>query len=398
MDTISIAQFRALAESRGGLRVSIYMTTHPGGPEEFQDGVRLKTLLDQAERQLGGTGLHPEETRRFLRAARSLPESESFWHDRRQGLALFIEGERMQAFRLPLEFTELAAVSDRFITRHLLPLVIDFGTFLLLAITRRGAKLYRGDRFSLDEMPTNFPADVAQSLMIESADRSQQVHQGGTSGSRKQSAVFHGQGGESDADQRQLREYLRAIAHAIEPLLAHSREPLILAGVGYEVAEFKAICRYPHLVDAPISGNPTLRSRGELRAEAWKLVSAAFADNVARSIERYQQEHGRGTTSQDISEIVLAAQTGDLDTLIVDPLAQQWGHFDPASERIIVHESYQPMDHDLIDEAIVRTFLAKGTIRFASAGQVPAGTGGGLAAIYRKGRVPRPPRLVGADR
>ncbi len=396
MDGFSSNIFRDLANAREGLRVSIYMTTHVGSPEEFQDGVRLKTLLDQAERQLGQTGMSPQETGKFLSEARKLTEQESFWHNREQGLALFIDRNGFQAFRLPIKFDERVAVSDRYITRHLLPLVLDDRSFLLLALSRNQVKFYRGTRFSIEAINlAKLPVNISQVLSIESADRGQQVHISGRGGSRKQNAVFHGQGGESDADQRQLREYFHAIVHAIEPVLANSKEPLIIAGVGYEAAEFKSMCHYPHVIENIMAGNPNSLNSHDLHDHAWKLIAQMFADRDAESIDRYSQQFGTGTTSNRIAEIALAAHAGDLDTLIVDPQVQHWGHFDPATERMILHDSYQPMDHDLVDLAMAETFMAKGTVRVVATGKMPSVTG--LAAIYRKGRVPRAPRLVGDE-
>ncbi len=396
MDTFSSNVFRDLAIATGGIRVSLFMPTHVGCPEEFQDGVRFKRLLDHAEKQLGQTGMSPQETGKFLSEARKLPEQESFWHNREKGLALFIDRNGFQAFRLPIKLQERVAVSDRFVTRYLLPLILDNHSFLLLALSRNQVKFYRGTQFSLEEIHVSkMPVNVDQVLSIDSADRGQQVHVSGRGGSRKQNAVFHGQGGEADADQRQFREFLHTIIHAIEPVLANSKDPLVVAGVGYEAAEFKSMCHYPHLTESIMAGNPNLLNAHDLHDQAWNLIAPMFAGREEESIGRYQQQFGTGMTSNQIAEIALAAHAGDLDTLIVDSQVQHWGHFDPVSERIILHDSYQPMDHDLVDTAMAETFKAKGTVRIITSGKTPSETG--LAAIYRKGRVPRAPRLVGDE-
>lgn len=394
MDAFTSNKFRELAGAHGGLRVSIFMPTHAGSPDAFQDGVRLKVLLDQAEHQLGQSGMTPQDTKKFLAEARELPEQKSFWHDRERGLALFIDANGWQAFRVPISFEERAAVSDRFITRYLLPLVVDDCSFLLLTLSRQQVKFYRGTRFSLEEVRlTKLPENVNQVLSIESADRGQQMHTSGHGSPGKQSAVFHGQGGEADADPRQFREFIHAILHALNPVLANSKEPLVIAGVGYEAAEFKSMCQYQHIVEQVIAGNPSLLNAHDLHEKAWKLVAPTFATQESHSVGRYQQQMGTGLTSNQIAEIVLAAQAGDLDTLIVDSRAQYWGHYDLATDRIILHDTYQPMDHDLVDQAMAGTFLTKGTVRVVANGTSPSATG--LAAIYRKGRVPRAPRIVG---
>lgn len=394
MDRLSGREFRELASAEGQIRVSIYMPTHVGSPEEFQDAVRLKTLLDQAERELLKSGMTPQETDAMLSAARKLPEQATLWHDRGQGLALFIDQNGYRVFRVPIKFDERVAVSDRFVTRQLLPLVVQDRKFLLLAFGRQHVQLYRGSRFALEEIDVpKLPTSLAQALQIESADRGLQLHSIRPVGAAGKAGVFHGQGGQRDADERQFREYVHAINNALGPILAKSSEPLVLACVGYEAAEFKSVCRYPQILEAIIPGDSTKWNKRDLHQKAWAVVAPTLDDEESKFAGRYLQQFGTGTTSNQIDEIVVAAHNGDLDTLLVDAQVQAWGRYEPAAQSLVVHKAYQALDHDLVDQAMAQTYLSKGTVRVLPTDKMPSTSG--LAAIYRTGRIPRAPSPTG---
>lgn len=60
MQLISREEIKTLIEEPKGNCVSIYMPTHPGGPEVRQDPIRFKNLVKEAETRLT-VYLHPEK-------------------------------------------------------------------------------------------------------------------------------------------------------------------------------------------------------------------------------------------------------------------------------------------------------------------------------------------------
>lgn len=390
MDPISVAEYRALAGTQGQWRVSILMPTHVGSSNERQDAVRLKNLLDQAARDLCENGLNPQQAEAMLAVARKLPEQAMLWHQRSQGLALYIERDGLRSFRLPVGVEERVAVSDRFVTRQLLPLLVPRFEFLLLAWGRHDARLYRGSRFELEEVSVpGLPNRLGAERQVESFDRGLQVHSVHPVGAAAKAGVFHGQGGQRDADEGRFREFVRSIQGALAPVLARSTEPLVLACVAYEAAEFRSVCPYTRIVDTIVPGDPTKLSSQDLHQKAWDVVAPQLAEEENSIVARYRQLIGTGTTSDRIDEIIPAACSGDLDSLLVEPTAEAWGRYDPVTERLEVHDTRHSFDQDLIDLAMSQTYFAKGTVRVLPAGTIPSTSG--LAAVYRTGRIPHVP-------
>ena len=60
---------------------------------------------------------------------------------------------------------------------------------------------------------------------------------------------------------------------------------------------------------------------------------------------------------------------------------QKWGHFDPDTSTVHLHEDPQPSDEDLLDFAAVHTLLNGGTVYAVSPDAVPDSAP--VAAVYR---------------
>ncbi|WP_298917831.1 hypothetical protein [uncultured Nostoc sp.] len=61
MQLISREEIKTLIEQPKGNCVSIYMPTHPAGPEMRQDPIRFKNLVKEAETRLIDAGLEQKE-------------------------------------------------------------------------------------------------------------------------------------------------------------------------------------------------------------------------------------------------------------------------------------------------------------------------------------------------
>src|SRR5439155_17315203 len=88
----------------------------------------------------------------------------------------------------------------------------------------------------------------------------------------------------------------------------------------------------------------------------------------------------RGSTQLD--QILPAAHTGRVETLLVNADAQIWGRFVPQSGQTQVHEEPQTGDEDLLDRAAVETYLnSGGAVHALSQHEMPNGSP--IAAVFR---------------
>jgi hypothetical protein len=115
MQVISREEIKILLDQPKQNSISIYMPTHPAGPEVRQDPIRFKNLIKEAEARLIEAGIEEQNVNQLLKPAHELDNAD-FWEELgEQGLAIFISQDTFRYYPLPLDFEELVVVSDRII-------------------------------------------------------------------------------------------------------------------------------------------------------------------------------------------------------------------------------------------------------------------------------------------
>jgi hypothetical protein len=385
MNILSRSDLRTLIGEHRGLCVSIFMPTHRAGTEIQQDPIRLKNLLGKAEEHLLASGLRTLEAKELLGPTQRLLWDGLFWRRQSDGLAMFLSPEEFSYYRLSLDFEELVVVSDRFHIKPLLPLLSGDGRFYALALSQNEVRLLQGTRYSVSEVDLErVPASLAEALRYDDPEKRLQFHTATRTpgGKGQRPAAFHGHGIGNDAKDNILR-YFRKVDKDLQELLRDEQAPLVLAGVDYLLPIYREANSYPHLVDEGIEGNPEELSAKDLHKQAWTIVQPCFLKAQREATALYRQLAGAGSeqASDNLKEVVHAAYHGRVETLFVALDVQQWGSFDPGTNKVRLHQKAEPGDEDLLDFAAVQTLLNGGTVFTAELAKVPGEAP--LAAVYR---------------
>ncbi len=382
MDTFRIDDLRMLTASQNGPCVTIFMPTHVAGANGQQDPVRLKNLLHQAEEQLAKHWLRAPEARDLLQPARLLPDDTVFWQKRNRGLALFVSPQGFHRFRLPLNLHETAIVNQRFHVKPLLPLLNEEGRFYVLSLSQNRVRLFTATQNWIEEVPVpGMPDNMKEALNIDGADRGSQAHSATHGRLGKQAAVFHGHGGERDTRKDDIETYFRIVGSALHPYLREQRMPMLLAGVEFLLPIYREVSGYRHLAVQQLVGNCDYLSPHEIHEQAWPLMEPTFRQSRDSALAKYRQLAGTGKTSDDIRQITPAAHQGKVDTLFLNPHAQQWGAYDSESGAVHLHDQASPHNDDLIDLAAVQTVLTRGTVYALPSDEQT--NGANALAVYR---------------
>jgi hypothetical protein len=349
-----------------------------GGP------IRYKNLLDDAEGTLVSRGMKRADAHELLSQAWALHGSGEFHRAPGLGLALFAAPGFSRYFRLPLDFTELVAVSDRFHITPLLPLLTGDGRFYVLALSQGSVRLLEGDRHAMHEVPLgeDVPKSLADWTKYTEEVESIQFHTRTDNliSTDARGGVFFGSGGASERDNKdEILEWFKQLEDAVEDRMNGSRAPLILAGVEYLLPLYRQASGYKHILDEAITGNQEDTPDADLHKRAWELVEPHFADDERAAREAYAIQAGRGTAMSRLGEALRAAYDGRVDTLFVRRGAQRWGRFVVEKRKAEEHSEAQPGDQDLLDLAAAQTLLMGGTVFVVDA--VPGS--GDLAAVVR---------------
>ncbi|MCL5269552.1 MAG: hypothetical protein M1457_03115, partial [bacterium] len=368
MDLLTEENLRELLAEQGGPCVSIYMPTHRRGPDIQQDPIRLKNLARDAESRLTAGGMRPTEAADLMAAAGELVEDPHFWQHQCDGLALFLTADQRFSFRLPLRFDEFVVAGRRFHVKPLLPLFTGDGRFYVLALSQGGVRLLQGSRFTVGEAALrDVPRSLAEALRYDNFEVSLQHHIGMARGASagEGAGVLPSHGGADAANFKpRIQEFFRKVDASLRELLGDERAPLVLAGVEYIRGLYHDVNRYEHLLEEGIDDQPERLSDGELHRRAWAIVSPLYQRQRRETLERFRRLAGSGSpqATADLDAVVPAAYYKRVDTLFVPAGRQEWGVFDPESNRVARHERAQAGDEDLIELAVVHTLRYGGQV------------------------------------
>jgi hypothetical protein len=376
-DRFSTDELAALMAAPDAPAVSLYMPAHRVTIHIQEDILQLKNLLKEA-------GLRTPRVRELLAPAHALLEHTEFWKHQSDGLALFLDGNGLRRYRLPLSFVPQAVTGPRFHIKPLLPLFTNDGLFYVLAVSQNRVRLLQGSRHTVDELaPENIPANLAEALKFDQPEKQLQFHTGSTAtGIGRRGAIFFGHGGgATDDDKERILRYFQKIDRGLRDLLCEGRAPLVFAGVDYLLPIYRQANSYPHLAPTAVEGNPDELRATDLHAAAWEIVAPLFAQAQADAVARYHAQAGTGLAGEDLTEILVAAAHGRVDTAFVAIDNHAWGRFDPATGTVTLGVEDDPNNEDLFDLAAVYTWLAGGTVFALRRDEMPDGAP--LAAIYR---------------
>lgn len=383
-DLFRRSDLQDLIEKVEGPVVSLLLPTHRVRTDaERQDPIRLKNLLDEAERQLLDQGLRAPEASALLEPGRALLSPGHFWSYQGDGLAVYLAPGWSRVHRLPMSVPETVVVSGRCYVKPLLNLLFFDRRFFVLALSQADARLFEASRQWIEPVDLGeTPRSLAEVLKYDVLEKQQNLHIAARGGSGAR-AIFHGHGSGGEVDRALLERWVTAVGRGVEHTLRGEREPLLLAGVAYERALFRNASRYPQVLEEGIEGNPDQLSAAELHERAWSIVEPLIAKDREAAAARYLEAAGRGSgAASTVQDVVRAAIEGRVDQLFVPAGTHVWGSVDPVSLDVtLLGEGERNGGEDLLDRAAVQTLLASGTVHVVPAEEIPGA--GPVAALLR---------------
>ena len=373
IDLVGQRDLSHLAEAHDQHCVSIYLPTYSAGAESIQNAIRFKNLLAQARRELGSLGMGTREIDDLLAGAMALHDDHDYWATMGNGLAVFINGDQMRTYRLPVSVVEIAVVTERFHLKPLIPALATGDTFSVLALSLNEVRLLQGNRFEISEVSLReIPPSLKDALRFDDREPQLQSHAANRTGRGGTIAVFHGQGAGKDVSTVDLERFLMAVDAGFRDIVGGAPTPLVLAGVNDVVAHFRKVSRYNDIVDGSIKGNPEHMTLDDLHTQAWPLVEPAL--NAPQHAAQAAIIDRSVPTLDSLSAIVVAASDGRVDSLFVPIAMQKWGSFDPVDRSVNVHDARSPGDRDLLDFAAVATLTHGGNVFVVAESELPGDT------------------------
>ena len=362
--------------------ISIYLPTHITGRSVRQDPIRLKNLLNDCQAKLESEHSQ-KKVCKLLEPGFDLLSNSLFWGHQSQGLALFISPSFSQCFHLTLMPDEKSYLGKCFYIMPLIPAILRDKAYYILVLSQKLISFFQADCNDINEIELyNVPKKIDDILKYDVAEEHIQMHTTPFGKSAGTNAVFHGQGNIADDARRKknIERYLKKIAKGVDNQLQGQTVPLVLAGVEYEQAMFRQCSSYKNLLKEGIISEFGQIDVQELHHQAQAILEPHFNRDIEECLSKYQNFVNTKMTSTDIKEIVPAAYTGRIDTLLVDIDKYISGTFEPESQQININESNETTDEeDLLNLATIYSLKSDAKICPITSEKI----GGPSAAVFR---------------
>ncbi|WP_373511182.1 hypothetical protein [Persicitalea sp.] len=390
MEVFSIDQLTNLVSSKIQRSISIFSPTSKQSTTNYQeDKIQFKNQLQIARQQLAQEyGMDETEVNQYLKPGFDLLDNNNFWQHTSDMLAFFLTPEDSTIFKVPLKIDEpILYVGKGLMLRPLLPLLNKNGRFYILNIDLDSVRLYEATAFTLkevelwDDVPTTKEDYMIYFNEIEREDGVQRRL--GTS-QPADGGVFHGQGAD-EQDKEHTRQWFYTLSRELDDKFKQDLLPVVLAGVDYLIPLYRTTINYNKYVEEYITGNFDNKNDPQaqgLYKQALAIMQPKFKQQETEAIEQYHNLKAGDFAASDTKKILLAALTGQVETLFLRKDAKVWGNYDAENYKVQIQKESSPENTDLLTEAAVQTILMKGKVYMYDAEQMPE-QDSVVAAVFR---------------
>ncbi|VXD19573.1 AOC03_06830 family ribosome hibernation factor [Planktothrix paucivesiculata] len=317
--------------------VSILLPTHRTSPDNKQDPIRVKNLVDEAKTRLGEE-FSQRELEPLLNRLDTLVSEINYPHTL-DGLALYVSHEFAQLYYLPFSVPARVVIDKTFATRDLVYGLHRDQRYWVFLLSENSTRLLAGTGQTLEEVEDgNFPM--------------QMTGPGATA-----PIPF-------DADTAYLDDRYRRFFQQVDSTFTEYAQdeslPLIVGGVVRQVSFFQEVSQYTSAIAGTLSGNFDRASLSELSLQVWPIVQSVREAKQASALASLDVAMGIKAVVSTIEETWRLAQEGRGKLLLVEKnyhvpaiLTENGG-----LELVEAAGGTEVMD-DAVDE-IIEAVLAKG--------------------------------------
>ncbi len=383
----SIEQLEELARQSFHPSVSIYMPAVKAGKETQQNAIRFKNALKKTENQLTEQNVDKKSIKELLDPGYELLENSLFWQEIDIGMAAFFSPVSVQFFSGPAEFWEEVIVAPHFYIVPLLPLHSENGIFYILDLNLDGISLFTADRYSIEEISLgDCPVTLDDFLKYDDQERQQQTHTRRPDRTGNRQAIFHGHGVGTDGmddKKEQIFRFFTEVDKYVRKVVDSEQKPIVLFGAEYLHSIYRDTSEYPALAQNGVPTDSHGMQRKEFHIKAWETVQSTFTKAPGEAVRRIAASSKIDQVAKTVPEIVKASNNGRVDTLLLAKGSQVWGKYNIERDEVIIHESQEVDDVELLNEA-ARNTLQNGSrhIYLVDKTELPPGSEN-AAAILR---------------
>lgn len=355
MDQLSPENLSELIDYQSARSISIFIPTVHAQPEERDaNRIHLKNAVKHARELLEAHGWEEDG---LLDSAENLLNTPDFIDSQVSGLALFSAPDFNAVYRLPVSFEPRAYVTTRFHVKPLIPYLNRQTMFYILALSQNELRLFEATSDRVTQKPlVNVPTSLAEALKYDDPERRLRGRS-----ATPNSIAYHAHDPSEEEDSN-LTRFFQQVNDGIRDSLDDPNAPVVLAGTENLFPFFHQTTDLPNVLNGGISGNPEQKSGEELQRAAWKLIAPRLAAEQQAAAEKVNGAIHTENATTDLSEIVRAANYGQIDMLLLPSDMERWGEFDGDTGTVTLHDEMQTNSAELLDMAAAQTLKHGGKV------------------------------------
>lgn len=259
--------------------LSILLPTHRTSPDNKQDPIRVKNLVDEAKERLREE-FSAREIEPLFNKLDTLVSEIDYPHTL-DGFALFVSHDFAQSYYLPFPVPARVVIDKTFATRDLVYGLHREQRYWVLLLSQASTRLLAGTGETLEEVKDeNFPMTM--------------TGPGGTS-----PIPF-------DADSSYLDDRHRRFFQQVDNAFANYAEdeslPLIVGGVIRQVSFFQEVSQYTSAIAGTLSGNFDKTPIPELIPQVWPIVQSVRDAQKANALQALDAAMGTQSVVSTVGE------------------------------------------------------------------------------------------------
>jgi hypothetical protein len=317
--------------------LSILLPTHRTSPDNKQDPILVKNLVNEATQRLSEE-FSTRELEPLLNNLDGLVNDIDYTYAL-DGLALFVSHDFAKKFYLPFSVPQRVVIDQTFATRDLVYGMHRAQRYWVFLLSVASTRLLAGTGETLEEVfDRNFPMPM-------------------TGPAATGPVPYH-------ADSAYVDDRHRRFFQQVDTAFAEYAEddtlPIILGGVTRQISFFQEVSQYSSQVAGTITGNFDKATLAEIMPNVWPIVQGVRQQQRAEALQSLNTAMNEGKVVSTIEEVWRLAQDGRGHLLLVEK-----GYHVPAviTENGGLEVVDNPGGVDVMDDAvdeIIEAVLAKG--------------------------------------
>ena len=352
----------ALASARIPHSVSIYIPTGHRPDSSEKARIELKNLARDAAKQLQDDGASAAVVSHLEDEIEQLIGNAPFWKQQSQSLAIFIDPNNVQTYRLPNRFTSTLDVADRFYIKPLMRTITFPQSAYVLSLAQNSVRLIKvtadedPEVLDVPGLPENFESYINIDYERQKFDRAEHDN-----------AVY-------------IQKYAAEINKAVYPVVRATKLPLILAAAEPLNGAYRRANSYEYLTDEMISGNPEAFGAGALADKARPILDRLYADEIAQVVDHFKSQEGQLMASRDLRTVAEGAALYAIDSLLIDFDERIPGSLNEMGE-ITLSDADDASNYGVVDEILRLALVVNARVYAVRSDEMPDGAQ--VAATFR---------------